>query len=354
MTFSEQMTFVATLLLRPLPRPAYAFSTTPPETEDVTHISAGLLSDFFTLCQTFNLETYHSSLSLLDHERLGVAKVAQLTVLGSSDIETNTAEISKFKASKELRDLEYTYNVDVAVQRDTVFRRYKRLVVFDMDSTLIQQEVIDEIAAFVGVKPQVAEITERAMRGELDFSESLRSRCALLKDVPSTVFETLKTNGTITFTPGAHDLCTALKRLGCKLAVLSGGFQPLADWVKESLSLDYAFANTLEVSPDGTKLTGQVLGEIVNAERKAALLLEIARKEGIDINQVVAVGDGANDLVMMREAGFGVAFNAKPKVQDEAPAHVNTTTLQDILYLFGFDKPEQEQLINPGPLKTKL
>lgn len=155
------------------------------------------------------------------------------------------------------------------------------------------------------------------MRGELDFSASLRSRCALLKGVPSTVFSTLKSNGTITFTPGAHQLCLALKRLGCTLAVLSGGFQPLAEWVKAELELDYAFANTLAVSDDGSELTGEVVGEIVNAERKAQLLLEIAAKEGINPRQAVAIGDGANDLVMMAAAGFGVAFNAKPKVQIE-------------------------------------
>ncbi|KAK6522075.1 hypothetical protein TWF281_002644 [Arthrobotrys megalospora] len=255
-------------------------------------------------------------------------------------------QIRALKGCSELKEFEYIYNVDVALQRDSVFRRNKRLVVFDMDSTLIEQEVIDELAAFVGVKDKVAAITESAMRGELDFTASLRSRAALLKGVPSTVFTTLKSNGTITFTPGAHELCKALKKLGCKLAVLSGGFQPLAEWVKSSLELDYAYANTLEVSADGESLTGVVLGDIVNAERKALLLKQIAEKEGIDLRQVVAVGDGANDLVMMREAGFGVAFNAKPKVQEEAPSHINSRTLRDVLYLFGFTQDEVEELVS--------
>ncbi|KAL7274007.1 Phosphoserine phosphatase [Rhizina undulata] len=242
-----------------------------------------------------------------------------------------------------LWEFEQKWNVEVVLQANDVFRRYKRLAVFDMDSTLIQQEVIDEIARFVGVEDKVSAITARAMNGELDFTQSLKERVALLKGVPSTVFESLKS--VITFTPGARDLCRVLKRLGFKIAVLSGGFIPLANYVKEELGLDYAYANQLVISEDGTELTGEVTGDIVNAERKAQLLEQIAAGNNIDLKQVIAVGDGANDLPMMRKAGLGVAFNAKPAVQLEAPCKLNSGSLRDILYILGFSKEEQNQLL---------
>jgi phosphoserine phosphatase len=242
---------------------------------------------------------------------------------------------------------EQEHNVEVIFQANNVFRRHKRLAVFDMDSTLIQQEVIDEIARKLGVEAQVSAITERAMNGELDFTASLRERCLLLKGVPSTVFEELRT--VITLTPGAKELVRALKRLGFKTAVLSGGFTPLTSWQAQQLGLDYAFANHLAVSEDGATLTGEVIGEIVNAEKKREHLLAIAAKEGILPEQVMAVGDGANDLLMMSVAGLGVAFNAKPKVQIDAPARVNSGSLQDVLYLLGFTQEEQEELVADGP-----
>ncbi|EPS36818.1 hypothetical protein H072_9601 [Dactylellina haptotyla CBS 200.50] len=332
--------YVLTALLRPVPRPA---STSQSPTEDHDSLSVVIITALTALCADYSFTIVKESIKPLDTTSLNTPRAIQVLLELGEDADPLAAQ--SLKTSQSLRDFEHRFNIDVAIQPYDAFHTPKRLVVFDMDSTLIQQEVIDEIAAFVGVKDKVAEITERAMRGELDFSASLRSRCALLSGVPATVFETLKHNGTITFTPGAHSLCRALKRQNCTLAVLSGGFQPLAEWVKSTLGLDYAFANTLEISPDGSELTGQVLGDIVNAERKAYLLKHIAEKEGIPLPQTVAVGDGANDLVMMAAAGFGVAFNAKPKVQIEAPAHVNTTTLQDILYLFGLTKQEQDSLV---------
>lgn len=238
---------------------------------------------------------------------------------------------------------EQEWMVEVVFQPDTVFRKHKRLAVFDMDSTLIQQEVIDEIARKLGVEAQVSAITERAMNGELDFTASLRERCALLNGVPSSVFEELRS--VITLTPGARDLVRVLKRLGYKTAVLSGGFTPLTSWQAEQLGLDHAFANHLVVSADGLTLTGEVTGDIVNAEKKAEHLVNIAAKENIILDQVLAVGDGANDLPMMKVAGLGVAFNAKPKVQLAAPARVNSSSLLDILYLLGFTKEEQDRLL---------
>ncbi|KAF3941268.1 hypothetical protein ABW19_dt0200095 [Dactylella cylindrospora] len=355
-TSNPKTRYILTLLLRSVPRPSLdkipqPFTPpelAPPPVPGDVFFAAGMYTELAELCQQYNLTIDIDAAISLDGKSIPEKLEWKLTDPSEGDM------ARELKKSKELREFEYRFNADVGIQRDTVWRKQKRLVVFDMDSTLIQQEVIDEIAAFIGVKEQVAEITERAMRGELDFSASLRSRCALLKGVPSTVFEDLKSNGTITFTPGADTLCLSLKRLGCKLAVLSGGFQPLAEWVKSTLNLDYAFANTLGVSEDGKTLNGEVIGEIVNAERKAKLLKEIAEKEGVDLRQVVAVGDGANDLVMMAEAGFGVAFNAKPKVQLEAPSHINTATLQDILYLFGYTAEEQDQLLNPDNYFSKV
>jgi phosphoserine phosphatase len=229
------------------------------------------------------------------------------------------------------------------MQPDSVMRRYKRLAVFDMDSTLIQEEAIDEIARKVGVEADVSAITERAMNGELDFATSLRERCSLLRNVPSTVFEELR--DIITLSPGAKELVTALKRLGYKTAVLSGGFTPLTSWLAEQLGLNYAHANHLVVSEDGQTLTGELHGEIVSAEKKRDLVIQIAEREGIPLNQVMVVGDGANDLLMMGVVGLGVAFNAKQKVQLEAPARLNSNSLLDILYLLGLTKEEQEELL---------
>jgi len=238
---------------------------------------------------------------------------------------------------------EHDWNVQVVMQQDSVMRRYKRLAVFDMDSTLIQEEAIDEIARKAGVEAEVSEITARAMNGELDFATSLRQRCSLLRGVPSTVFEELR--DTITLSPGARELVRALKRLGYKTAVLSGGFIPLTSWLAQELGLNYAHANHLVVSADGQTLTGELQGEIVNAEKKRDLVRQIAEREGIPLDQVMVVGDGANDLLMMSVAGLGVAFNAKQKVQLEAPARLNSNSLLDILYLLGLTKEEQEELL---------
>jgi phosphoserine phosphatase len=203
-----------------------------------------------------------------------------------------------------------------------------------MDSTLIEQEVIDLIAASKGIEVEVSAITARAMAGELDFSASFKERVKLLKDVDADIFTKLRE--VIKPTKGATELIRALKRIGCKTAVLSGGFIPLTQWLADSLGIDYAYANTVEIDPSTSKLTGETEGEIVNAERKRDLLLEIAKKEKVDLAQVVAVGDGANDLLMMGVAGLGVAFDAKPVVQMEAGARLNRGTLLDLLHIFGF------------------
>lgn len=238
---------------------------------------------------------------------------------------------------------EREWNVDVIFQPDTILRRYPGLVVFDMDSTLIQQEVIDLLAASIGVEAQVSSITARAMNGEIDFEASLRERCALLKGVDADIFTKLQ--DVITPNPGAKEVIRALKRMGVKTAVLSGGFIPLTQYLATTLGIDYAYANTLAIDTETSKLTGEVIGTVVDAKRKAALLKEIAEKEGVRLEQTIAVGDGANDLEMMAVAGLGVAFNAKPRVQLEAEARLNGESLADLLFLFGLTAEEVETLL---------
>lgn len=233
---------------------------------------------------------------------------------------------------KLLYDLADTLKTDIVVQ--PAEHQRKNLVVFDMDSTLIQNECIDLIAARANVEKQVSEITERAMRGELDFSQSLAERVKLLQGIPTTVYEDLVQE--ISLTPGARELCQGLKANGVKLAVLSGGFQPIVDWIKNELHLDYAFANNLSHSEDGKSLTGSTYGRVVDGTRKAELLKEIAAKENIDLRDTAAVGDGSNDLPMMAAAGFGVAWHAKPLVQQKAPSRLNSRSLKDALYIFGY------------------
>ncbi|TVY27937.1 Phosphoserine phosphatase [Lachnellula hyalina] len=238
---------------------------------------------------------------------------------------------------------EREWNVDVVLQVDTVLRRYPQLVVFDMDSTLIEQEVIDLLAASINVQDAVSTITSRAMNGELDFSSSFRERVKLLRGVDADIFSKLQS--VITPTKGARELIRALKRIGCKTAVLSGGFIPLTQYLADSLGIDYAYANSLVSDPATNTFTGEVSGSIVNAERKRELLLEIAKKENVHIDQVVAVGDGANDLLMMGAAGLGVAWNAKPVVQMEAQARLNGSSLLELLFIFGFTAEEVQVLI---------
>jgi phosphoserine phosphatase len=252
--------------------------------------------------------------------------------------------LDRIKKHPALATFEQEIRAQVVIQRDDVNRRYKRLAVFDMDSTLIQQEVIDEIARKIGVEDKVSAITERAMNGELDFEASLRERCALLRGVPSTVFEELKQ--VISLTPGAANLVKLLKKLGYTTAVLSGGFTPLASWLANQLGLDYAHANHLVVSDDGTTLTGELQGKIVHAERKRDLVREIAQAHHIDLGQVLVVGDGANDLPMMSVAGLGVAFNAKERVQKEAPVRLNRESLSDVAYLLGLSTEDIGQLLS--------
>ena len=222
-------------------------------------------------------------------------------------------------------------SVDIAFQRDTIFRRNRRLAVFDMDSTLIEAEVIDELAKAAGVGEQVSEITERAMRGELDFSASFKERLGLLKGLSEDVLQEI--GASLRLTEGAEVLFAELKRLGYKTAILSGGFTYFAKQLQAKLGIDYVYANELEIV-DG-KVTGVAIEPIVNAQRKADLLRELAEREGLELEQTIAVGDGANDLPMLALAGLGVAFRAKPLVKQSAKQAISTLGLDGVLYLLG-------------------
>jgi phosphoserine phosphatase len=228
--------------------------------------------------------------------------------------------------------------IDVAVQRESLGRRAKRLVVMDVDSTLIQDEVIELLAAEAGCGAEVAAITDRAMRGELDFAASLGERVAKLAGTPVEVLD--RVGDAISLTPGARTFVRTLKRLGYTVAIVSGGFTPVVDRLAADLGIDHAVANDLEVV-DG-RLTGRVLGEVVDRAGKAAVLQRIAAAEGIPLEQTVAIGDGANDLDMLGVAGLGIAFNAKPVVREAADTAVSVPYLDAILFLLGIRRDEVE------------
>lgn len=233
----------------------------------------------------------------------------------------------------ELMHISVDLGIDFSLQKDDMYRRMRRLICFDMDSTLIQTECIDELADRAGVGAEVRAITESAMRGEIDFKESFTRRVALLKGLDVSVMKDIAEH--LPITEGTDRLMTILKRCGYKIAILSGGFTYFGEYLQRRYGIDYVYANELEIGDDG-KLTGRYVGEIVDGHRKAELLKLIAQVEKVNLAQTIAVGDGANDLPMLSEAGLGIAFHAKPRVVASAKQSINTIGLDGVLYFLGF------------------
>lgn len=279
---------------------------------------------------------------LLAH-KLNIEKINRLTAriplnktdrIGRSCIELSIrGTVENFKdLQKEFMRLSSQHQIDIAFQEESMYRRMRRLICFDMDSTLIQTEVIDELADRAGVGEEVRAITESAMRGEIDFSESFKRRIGLLKGLDESVMKEIAEN--LPITDGMVRLVRILKKSGYKIAILSGGFTYFGNYLKEKYGFDYVYANELEII-DG-KLTGEHVGDIVDGKRKAELLRLIAQVEKVDLKQTVAVGDGANDLQMLATAGLGIAFHAKPKVKANAQQSLSTVGLDGILYFLGY------------------
>ncbi|MDY6919970.1 MAG: phosphoserine phosphatase SerB [Pseudomonadota bacterium] len=235
--------------------------------------------------------------------------------------------------------------VDIAFQKDNAYRRNRRLVCFDMDSTLIEAEVIDELAKAAGVGDQVAAITEQAMAGELDFTQSFKRRVGLLKGLDEAVLEGIAER--LPITEGAEELIRTLKALGYKTAILSGGFNYFGQYLQRKLGIDYVHANDLAI--ENGKVTGEVRGQVVDGRRKAELLKQLAEKENLNLQQVIAVGDGANDLPMLSLAGLGIAFRAKPMVKESAEHAISQLGLDGILYLLGVRDQDSAELLTRDP-----
>jgi phosphoserine phosphatase len=251
----------------------------------------------------------------------------------------NPVDLAELK--RELLALSREVGVDIAFQSEGLYRRAKRMIVFDLDSTLIHSEGIDELARELGRQDEVSAVTHAAMQGGMDYDESLRLRVEKLRGLTEAQIDAVYSR--IELTPGAEELIRALRALGYRTALISGGFGCLAERIRSRLGIDRAFANELEMSQG--RATGQVRLPIVNAHRKAELLEELARAEGIPLDQVIAVGDGANDLLMLEKAGLGIAFKAKPVLRQSADCALEQSSLSSILYLLGLSGRELQELL---------
>lgn len=289
-----------------------------------------------TVCANYGLNIdkivrLSGRMQLDDSDKLGRACV-EFSVRGEAQ------DPREFRNS--LLELASQHNIDIAYQEDNIYRRNRQLVVFDMDSTLIDAEVIDELAIEAGVGDQVAAITEAAMQGELDFKQSFSQRLALLQGLSADVLQTVAER--LVLNEGAEHLLKTLKQLGYKTAIVSGGFTYFGQYLQSILGVDYVYANELDIE-DGL-VTGKVVGDVIDGQRKADLLRELAQREGLVLDQVIAVGDGANDLPMLNIAGLGIAYQAKPLVKASAKQSISNLGLDGILYLLGYSDKDIQVL----------
>ncbi len=283
------------------------------------------------------LEPHNTKITSIERlSRIKPLDIKEKTEVCAIEITLEGIELPLKDIRKRFLELSQKMEIDIGIQEDTPYRRHRRLIAFDMDSTLIQTEVIDELAEVAGVRDKVAEITERTMRGEINFKESLRKRVSMLKGLPLERLRHVAKH--LPLTEGAPRLIKNLKVLGYKIAIISGGFTFFGNHLKKILDIDYVYANELEIKED--RLTGRILGKIIDGEEKAKLLKKIAQKEHISLEQVIAVGDGANDLPMLNLAGLGIAFRAKPVVREGAKQSLTNVGLDAILYFLGLTEKE--------------
>ena len=279
---------------------------------------------------------------ILAHHNVNILRIDNLTPPTFSSLKIDTILFQGIKPEPIKRDLlkiSNIYSIDAAFIKDSIYRNNKRLVAFDMDSTLIQNEVINDLAKRRGKQEEMQDITEKTMRGEINFEQSLRQRTAMLKGLPQKDMQEVSEQ--LELTPGCSELIRVLKHLGYKTALISGGFSFFTEKLKDSLGLDYHFANTLEMVEE--KISGRLIGPLVNSEQKAELLKNIARRENISLRQTVAIGDGANDIPMLNTAGLGIAYHAKEIVRYSAPHIVNHGPLTSILYFLGISPSALEE-----------
>ncbi len=297
------------------------------------------------IAKPISAQALHEVTAILAKYKVNIDIIERLSEGEFSCVEmivSSSEEPDRTALKKELLLIAKKQGVDIALQAEGLFRRAKRMVVLDLDSTLIQAEVIDELAKEKGIYKEVSNITKDAMAGKMSFDESLRLRCEKLKGLTKADIE--KVYQRLELTPGAQDLVIVLKTLGYKIALISGGFSCIADRIKEKLGLHYAYSNVLEFDKEGLT-TGKVLPPILNAQRKADLLDVIAQQEYIHLDQVIAIGDGANDLLMLEKAGLGIAFNAKPVVRERADLAISQKNLRSILYLLGISGRDLAEIL---------
>jgi phosphoserine phosphatase len=295
--------------------------------------------NLFVLTYFGNTRALAELSTILAEENANIQMISNLTRHCASCVEL-TIDVNEVKTLSHLKERviakSHELNIDLALQKMEAYRKNKRLVFFDMDSTLVEMEIIDEMAQRAGVFREVSRITEKARRGDIDFEEALTQRVALLKGLK--VEELEKIRNEMRLSEGAEDLVETLKGLGYKLGLVSGGFDYFADFLKEKLRLDFSFANQLEIK-NGV-LTGKVLGEIVDNTQKAKIVNKVAGREGVLLDQIVAIGDGANDVLMLGQAGLGIAYNAKEKLERAANMSLGRDRLKNILYILGISEEE--------------